>query len=182
MGKGYGRGVTAPPMFRNGVCWKTLYPHFYPYKYPKHDFTRLRMVMLTQGKFFYFQDFSELDYSAFYRRKHIPTNSNPSPAASKRSETNGFQTSFLVSDPLTVLGLLIDSAPHIGFHAVCAVLFHFFRDMAIYVVPVVPRSLLGTARKAAPPNGGAALRFLQPCGACCQRSSCCFIHTSMTRL
>ena len=109
--------------------------------------------------------------------------SNPSPAASKRSETNGFQTSFLVSDPLfdplTVLGLLIDSAPHIGFHAVCAVLFHFFRDMAIYVVP---RSLLGTARKAAPPNGGAALRFLQPCGACCQRSSCCFIHTSMTRL
>ena len=87
--------------------------------------------------------------------------SNPSPAASKRSETNGFQTSFLVSDPLfdplTVLGLLIDSAPHIGFHAVCAVLFHFFRDMAIYVVP---RSLLGTARKAAPPNGGAALRQL----------------------
>ena len=65
--------------------------------------------------------------------------------------------SFLVSDPLTVLGLLIDSAPHIGFHAVCAVLFHFFRDMAIYVVP---RSLLGTARKAAPPNGGAALRQL----------------------
>ena len=63
--------------------------------------------------------------------------SNPSPAASKRSETNGFQTSFLVSDPLfdplTVLGLLIDSAPHIGFHAVCAVLFHFFRDMAIYI-------------------------------------------------
>ena len=58
-------------------------------------------------------------------------------------------------DPLTVLGLLIDSAPHIGFHAVCAVLFYFFRDMAIYVVP---RSLLGTARKAAPPNGGAALR------------------------
>ena len=109
--------------------------------------------------------------------------SNPSPAASKRSETKGFQTSFLVSDPLfdplTVLGLLIDSAPHIGFHAVCAVLFHFFRDMAIYVVP---RSPLGTARKAAPPNGGAALRFLQPCGACCQRSSCCFIHTSMTRL
>ena len=83
--------------------------------------------------------------------------SNPSPAASKRSETNGFQTSFLVSDPLTALGLLIDSAPHIGFHAVCAVLFHFFRDMAIYVVP---RSLLGTARKAAPPNGGAALRQL----------------------
>ena len=87
--------------------------------------------------------------------------SNPSPAASKRSEANGFQTSFLVSDPLfdplTVLGLLIDSAPHIGFHAVCAVLFHFFRDMAIYVVP---RSLLGTARKAAPPNGGAALRQL----------------------
>ena len=87
--------------------------------------------------------------------------SNPSPAASKRSETNGFQTSFLVSDPLfdplTVLGLSIESAPHIGFHAVCAVLFHFFRDMAIYVVP---RSLLGTARKAAPPNGGAALRQL----------------------
>ena len=85
--------------------------------------------------------------------------SNPSPAASKRSETNGFQTSVLVSDPLfdplTVLGLLIDSAPHIGFHAVCAVLFHFFRGIAIYVVP---RSLLGTARKAAPPNGGAALR------------------------
>ena len=42
--------------------------------------------------------------------------SNPSPAASKRSETNGFQTSFLVSDPLfdplTILGLSIDSAPH----------------------------------------------------------------------
>ena len=56
--------------------------------------------------------------------------SNPSPAASKRSETKGFQTSFLVSDPLfdplTVLGLSIDSAPHIGFHAVCTVLFHFF--------------------------------------------------------
>ena len=55
----------------------------------------------------------------------------------KRSETNGFQTSFLVSDPLfdplTVLGLLIDSAPHIGFHAVYAVLFHFFRDMAIHI-------------------------------------------------
>ena len=87
--------------------------------------------------------------------------SNPSPAASKRSETKGFQTSFLVSDPLfdplTVLGFLIDSAPHIGFHAVCAVLFHFFRDMAIYVVP---RSLFGTVRKAAPPNGGAALRQL----------------------
>ena len=62
-----------------------------------------------------------------------------------------------MSDPLTVLGLLIDSAPHIGFHAACAVLFHFFRDMAIYVVP---RSLLGTARKAAPPNGGAVLRQL----------------------
>ena len=63
--------------------------------------------------------------------------SNPSPAASKRSETKGFQTSFLVSDPLfdplTVLGLSIDSAPHIGFHAVCTVLFHFFRDMAIHI-------------------------------------------------
>ena len=120
---------------------------------------------------------SALDSSYFQRVSKLVTHD------SKRSETNGFQTSFLVSDPLfdplTVLGLLIDSAPHIGFHAVCAVLFHFFRDMAIYVVP---RSLLGTARKAAPPNGGAALRFLQPCGACCQRSSCCFIHTSMTRL
>ena len=63
--------------------------------------------------------------------------SNPSPAASKRSETKGFQTSFLMSDPLfdplTVLGLSIDSAPHIGFHAVCAVLFHFFRDMAVHI-------------------------------------------------
>ena len=63
--------------------------------------------------------------------------SNPSPAASKRSETKGFQTSFLVSDPLfdplTVFGLSIDSAPHIGFHAVCTVLFHFFRDMAIHI-------------------------------------------------
>ena len=63
--------------------------------------------------------------------------SNPSPAASKRSEIKGFQTSFLVSDPLsdplTVLGLSIDSAPHIGFHAVCTVLFHFFRDMAIHI-------------------------------------------------
>ena len=105
----------------------------------------------------YFQGFFELGCAVFYKGKHVPTNSNPSPAASKRSETNGFQTSFLVSDPLTALGLLIDSAPHIGFHAVCAVLFHFFRDMAIYVVP---RSLLGTARKAAPPNGGAALRQL----------------------
>lgn len=118
-----------------------------------------------------------LDFSYFQHASKLVTHH------SKRSETNGFQTPFLVSDPLfdplTVLGLLIDSAPHIGFHAVCAVLFHFFRDMAIYVVP---RSLLGTARKAAPPNGGAALRFLQPCGACCQRSSCCFIHTSMTRL
>ena len=63
--------------------------------------------------------------------------SNPSPAASKRSETKGFQTSFLVSDPLfdplTVLGLSIDSALHIGFHAVCAVLLHFFGDMAIHI-------------------------------------------------
>ena len=119
------------------------------------------MIILQPWKGLCFQGFPELDYSAFYKEKHSPTNSNPSPAASKRSETNGFQTSFLVSDPLfdplTVLGLLIDSAPHIGFHAVCAVLFHFFRDMAIYVVP---RSLLGTARKAAPPNGGAALRQL----------------------
>ena len=32
-----------------------------------------------------------------------------------------------------VLGLSIDSAPHIGFHAVCTVLFHFFRDMAIHI-------------------------------------------------
>lgn len=57
--------------------------------------------------------------------------------ASKRSETKGFQTSFLVSDPLfdplTVLGLSVDSALHIGFHAVCAVLFHFFRDMAVHI-------------------------------------------------
>ena len=63
--------------------------------------------------------------------------SNPSPAASKRSETKGFQTSFLVSDPLfdplTVLGLSIDSAPHIGFHAACTVLFHFLGDMAVYI-------------------------------------------------
>lgn len=85
------------------------------------------MIILQPWKGLCFQGFPELDYSAFYRRKYIPTNSNPSPAASKRSETNGFQTSFLVSDPLfdplTVLGLLIDSAPHIGFHAVCAVLF-----------------------------------------------------------
>lgn len=141
------------------------------------------MIILQPWKALYFQGFFELGCAVFYKGKHVPTNSNPSPAASKRSETNGFQTSFLVSDPLfdplTVLGLLIDSAPHIGFHAVCAVLFHFFRDIAIYVVP---RSLFGTVRKAAPPNGGAALRFLQPCGACCQRSSCCFIHTSMTRL
>ena len=85
----------------------------------------------------YFQGFFQLGYSAFCKKKHVLTNSNPSPAASKRSETHWFQTSFLVSDPLfdplTVLGLLIDSAPHISFHAVCAVLFHFFRDMAIYI-------------------------------------------------
>lgn len=80
-----------------------------------------------------FQGFPELDYSAFYKEKHSPTNSNPSPAASKRSETKGFQTSFLVPDPLTVLGLSIDSAPHIGFHAVCTVLFHFLGDMAIHI-------------------------------------------------
>ena len=63
--------------------------------------------------------------------------SNPSPAASNRPETNGFQAYFLVSDPLfdhlTVLGLSIDSAPHIGFHAVCTVLFHFLGDMAIHI-------------------------------------------------
>ena len=119
------------------------------------------MIILQPWKALCFQGFFELGCAVFYKGKHVPTNSNPSPAASKRSETNGFQTSFLVSDPLfdplTVLGLLIDSAPHIGFHAVCAVLFHFFRDMAIYVVP---RSLLGAARKAAPPNDGAALRQL----------------------
>ena len=63
--------------------------------------------------------------------------SNPSPAATDKSETVRFWTSFFLfdplSDPLTVLGLSIDSAPHICFHAVCTVLFHFFRDMAIHI-------------------------------------------------
>lgn len=63
--------------------------------------------------------------------------SNPSPAATEKSETVRFWTSFFLfdplSDPLTVLGLSIDSAPHICFHAVCTVLFHFFRDMAIHI-------------------------------------------------
>ena len=74
---------------------------------------------------------SALDFSYFQHASKLVTHH------SKRSETKGFQTSFLVSDPLfdplTVLGLSIDSAPHIGFHAVCTVLFHFFRDMAIHI-------------------------------------------------
>lgn len=52
----------------------------------------------------------------------------------------GFRPLFFVSDPLfdplTVLGLSIDSAPHIGFHTVCTVLFHFLGDMAVYIAAV----------------------------------------------
>lgn len=33
----------------------------------------------------YFQGFPELDYSAFYKEKHVPTNSNPSPAAKRKA-------------------------------------------------------------------------------------------------
>ena len=44
-GREEGRGVTAPPMFRNGICWKKPYPYFYPYKYPKRNFTRLCMII-----------------------------------------------------------------------------------------------------------------------------------------
>ena len=36
-------------------------------------------------------------------------------------------------DPLPGPGFSIDSAPHIGFHAVRTVLFHFFGDMTIHV-------------------------------------------------
>lgn len=46
MEKGYGRGVTEPPMFQNGICWKKPYPYFYPYKYPKQNFTRFCMIIL----------------------------------------------------------------------------------------------------------------------------------------
>ena len=55
-----------------------------------------------------------LDFSYFQHASKLVTHH------SKRSETKGFQTSFLVSDPLfdplTVLGLSIDSAPHISIH------------------------------------------------------------------
>ncbi len=65
--------------------------------------------------------------------------SNPSPAASKRSETKGFQTSFLVSDPLfdplTVLQLLsTDGVLHIGFHSICTVLLHLLRNMTVRIL------------------------------------------------
>ena len=55
--------------------------------------------------------------------------SNPSPAATEKSETVRFWTSFflldLLSDPLTVLQLLsTDGVLHIGFHSICTVLFH----------------------------------------------------------
>ena len=53
--------------------------------------------------------------------------SNPSPAATEKSETVRFWTFFLfdpLSDPLTVLQLLpTDGVLHIGFHSICTVLF-----------------------------------------------------------
>lgn len=54
--------------------------------------------------------------------------SNPSPAATEKSETVRFRTSFFLfdplSDPLTVLQLLpTDGVLHIGFHSICTVLF-----------------------------------------------------------
>ena len=54
--------------------------------------------------------------------------SNPSPAATEKSETVRFRTSFFLfdplSDPLTVLQLLpTDGVLHIGFHSIFTVLF-----------------------------------------------------------
>ena len=64
--------------------------------------------------------------------------SNPSPAATEKSETVRFRTSFFLfdplSDPLTVLQLLsTDGVLHIGFHAICTVLLHLLRNMTVYV-------------------------------------------------
>ena len=63
-----------------------------------------------------------LDFSYFQHASKLVTHH------SKRSETKGFQTSFLVSDPLfdplTVLQLLpTDGVLYIGFHSICTVLF-----------------------------------------------------------
>ncbi len=64
--------------------------------------------------------------------------SNPSPAATEKSETVRFWTSFFLfdplSDPLTVLQLLsTDGVLHIGFHSICTVLLHLLRNMTVYV-------------------------------------------------
>ena len=64
--------------------------------------------------------------------------SNPSPAATEKSETVRFRTSFFLfdplSDPLTVLQLLsTDGVLHIGFHSICTVLLHLLRNMTVYV-------------------------------------------------
>ena len=65
--------------------------------------------------------------------------SNPSPAATEKSETVRFWTSFFLldplSDPLTVLQLLsTDGAPHIGFHSICTVLLHLLRNMTVRIL------------------------------------------------
>ena len=60
--------------------------------------------------------------------------SNPSPAATEKSETVRFWTSFFLFDPLTVLQLLsTDGVLHIGFHSICTVLLHLLRNMTVYV-------------------------------------------------
>ena len=66
---------------QEGTSLEESRSYFYPYKYPKHGFTRLCMTIPRLRKNLYFQVFSEPDYSAFYRKKHELTNSNPSPAA-----------------------------------------------------------------------------------------------------
>ena len=74
---------------------------------------------------------SALDFSYFQHASKLVTHHNKSPEAARlRDFSFAFYPLFY---PLTVLSFSIDSAPHIGFHAVRTVLFHFFGHMTIHV-------------------------------------------------
>ena len=63
--------------------------------------------------------------------------SNPSPAAKRSLKPKGFKPLFSFHpyfDPLPVPGFSIDSAPHIGFHAVRTVLLHLLRNMTVRIL------------------------------------------------
>ena len=111
----------APAVRENRKCeWSRLTPKFTPNSFYK----ALQHFTPKSEKPWKHRDF----FTRIYSILHLLANSNPSPAATEKSETVRFRTSFFLfdplSDPLTVLQLLpTDGVLHIGFHSICTVLF-----------------------------------------------------------